>query len=49
MYSSEYYEDEGEGEGEEVPDRNETKTPDSVKQFMREMRKPRNWIDQAFG
>ncbi|KJX94399.1 hypothetical protein TI39_contig4199g00018 [Zymoseptoria brevis] len=30
-------------------DRNETKTPDSVRQFMTQMRKPKNWIDQAFG
>jgi hypothetical protein len=30
-------------------DRGETKTPDSVRQFMTQMRKPKNWIDQAFG
>ncbi|KAK4504162.1 hypothetical protein PRZ48_005078 [Zasmidium cellare] len=30
-------------------DRGEAKTPDSVAGFMKEMRRPKNWIDQAFG
>ncbi|PIB03060.1 Meiotically up-regulated 65 protein [Cercospora beticola] len=30
-------------------DREAAKTPDSVRKFMVEMRKPKNWIDQAFG
>lgn len=36
-------------DNEEEIDRNETKTPDSVRQFMKQMRTPKNWIDQAFG
>ncbi|CZT22301.1 uncharacterized protein RCC_08170 [Ramularia collo-cygni] len=36
------------GDG-DVINRNDTKTPDSIRQFMIQMRAPKNWIDQAFG
>ena len=37
-------------EGTKSPvDRGEAKTPDSIAGFMKTMRKPKNWIDQAFG
>lgn len=39
-----------EDEGIKSPvDRGEAKTPDSIAGFMKTMRKPKNWIDQAFG
>ncbi|USW53636.1 Putative Peroxin/Ferlin domain-containing protein [Septoria linicola] len=45
------YDSEDEGaDGTKSPiDREAAKTPDSVRKFMTEMRKPKNWIDQAFG